>query len=45
MMKWQVIISWSIFPLIELARRRELVDFETSEALNCINDSVAKVRA
>eukprot|EP00045_Choanoeca_perplexa_P006801 m.58796 g.58796 ORF g.58796 m.58796 type:complete len:647 (-) comp13793_c0_seq1:68-2008(-) len=39
----EIIVSWSVFPAIELMRRYGGLDYQTGEALNCINDGAAKV--
>lgn len=44
-MRWEIVISWSIFPAIDIARRYFGLPYETSEAFICTNDALAKVPA
>lgn len=43
LLRWEICISWSIFPLVEMLRRTGMIGFEGGEALNCIADYAAKV--
>jgi hypothetical protein len=44
LIKYQVLISWSIFPIIDMLRRHAMIGFQTAEILNCVNDGIAKVQ-
>jgi len=43
MIRWEIAISWSMFPVIEALRRYGGLSYQTGEGLNCIADYAAKV--
>lgn len=43
LMRMEIVISWTIFPLVEGLRRQGMIDYQVGEALNCIADYAAKV--
>eukprot|EP00730_Choanoeca_flexa_P005759 TRINITY_DN12015_c0_g2_i1.p1 TRINITY_DN12015_c0_g2~~TRINITY_DN12015_c0_g2_i1.p1 ORF type:complete len:590 (+),score=170.01 TRINITY_DN12015_c0_g2_i1:104-1771(+) len=43
MIRWEILLSWSLFPLIEVSRRYFGLSYQAGEALNCIADYAAKV--
>ena len=43
LMRCEIAISWTLFPLIEYARRYAGLDYQTGEAMNTTVDYAAKV--
>lgn len=43
LLRVEILISWTFFPLVETLRRQGFIDYQTGEAINCINDYAAKV--
>lgn len=42
LMRWEIIISWTIFPLVDAAVRLNLLELETGEMITCTADYAAK---
>lgn len=42
MMRWEIVVSWTIFPIIDAAIHLGLVGIETGEAVTCGTDYAAK---
>lgn len=43
LMRWEIVLSWTCFPIVEYARRYFGMSYTTGEALNCSIDYAAKV--
>jgi bacteriorhodopsin len=42
MIRWEIVIFWSLFPLVEVFRRSGSISYETGEFINCLADYAAK---
>ena len=43
LIRWEILLFWTIFPLVEIARQTGIMSYSTAEGLTCVADYAAKV--